>query len=543
MNLRLNQYSSFGLCVIVLIVSVLLSQHYHWLRFVSVIAGGLTLLGIFDLIQPRHSIRRNYPVLGHIRWLAEMIRPEIRQYLIEADQDAAPFSRNQRSLVYARAKNQGSERSFGTQIDVYSVGYDFMGHSIRPAPAADPATFRIMIGGDQCAQPYSGSVFNISAMSFGSLSANAIRALNKGAAMGRFAHDTGEGGYSRYHRENGGDIIWELGSGYFGCRTETGAFDPERFADQASNPQIKMIEIKLSQGAKPGHGGILPAEKVSAEIAATRGVPMGQDCVSPASHSAFSTPLQMMEFIAKLRELSGGKPIGFKLCIGQPWEFMGIVKAMLATGIRPDFIVVDGGEGGTGAAPVEFTDHLGAPMREGLLFVHNTLVGAGLRDQIRIGAAGKITSAFDIASVLAIGADWANAARGFMFALGCVQSLSCGTNRCPTGVATQDPLRQRALVVQDKAERVHQFHRSTLKGLSEMLAAAGIHHPSDLRPHHLARRISQTEIKLFSQLHVFLRSGELLAGEEEHSFYSESWRLARADRFDLENPASMGVRG
>jgi len=538
---RLNQYSAFGLCILVLIVGVALALHYPWLWFVPVIAGALVLLGVVDLIQPHHSIRRNYPVLGHVRWLVEIIRPEIRQYLIESDQEAAPFSRNQRSLVYARAKKEGSERSFGTQMDVYSVGYDFMGHSIRPAPAADPASFRILIGGDQCAQPYSGSVFNISAMSFGSLSANAIRALNKGAAMGGFAHDTGEGGFSPYHRENGGDIIWELGSGYFGCRTETGAFDPERFAAQAENPQIKMIEIKLSQGAKPGHGGILPAEKVSAEIAATRGVAMGQDCVSPASHSAFSTPLQMMEFIAKLRELSGGKPVGFKLCIGQPWEFMGIVKAMLATGIRPDFIVVDGGEGGTGAAPVEFTDHLGTPMREGLLFVHNTLVGAGLRDQIRIGAAGKITSAFDIASVLAIGADWANAARGFMFALGCVQSLSCGTNRCPTGVATQDPMRQRALVVPDKAERVHQFHRTTLKALSEMLGAAGIHHPSDLRPHHLARRISQTEIKLFSQLHVFLRPGELLTGEEGRSFYSESWRLARADRFDLEEPAMARV--
>lgn len=539
--MRFNQYSAFGLCILVFIIGVLLALYYPWTWFVPGIAGALTLLGVADLVQPHHSIRRNYPVIGHVRWLAEMIRPEIRQYLIESDQEAAPFSRNQRSLVYARAKKEGSERSFGTQMDVYSVGYDFMGHSIRPAPAADPATFRILIGGDQCAEPYSGSVFNISAMSFGSLSANAIRALNKGAALGGFAHDTGEGGYSPYHREHGGDIIWELGSGYFGCRTETGAFDPEKFAAQAANPQIKMIEIKLSQGAKPGHGGILPAEKVSAEIAATRGVPMGQDCISPSTHSAFSTPLQMMEFIAKLRQLSGGKPIGFKLCIGQPWEFMGIVKAMLATGIRPDFIVVDGGEGGTGAAPVEFTDHLGTPMREGLLFVHNTLVGAGLRDQIRIGAAGKITSAFDIASVLAIGADWANAARGFMFALGCVQSLSCGTNRCPTGVATQDPLRQRALVVPDKAERVHQFHRSTLKGLSEMLAAAGIHHPSDLRPHHLARRISQTEIKLFSQLHVFLRPGELLTGEEGRSFYSESWRLARADRFDLDEPAATRV--
>jgi len=530
---QIHRYSTWVLCILCTAVGAAFVGSVDELWPVVIVAAGLSLLGLWDLIQPWHSIRRNYPVLGHIRWLAELVRPEVRQYLIESDQDQAPFSRNQRSLVYARAKNVGAERSFGTQMDVYSEGHDFIGHSIRPAPHADPQTFRITVGGDQCTQPYSASVFNISAMSFGSLSANAIRALNKGAKLGGFAHDTGEGSISPYHREHGGDIIWELGSGYFGCRTDDGSFDPERFAAQATDAQVKMIEIKLSQGAKPGHGGILPAEKISAEISATRGVPMGRDCISPATHSSFSTPLQMMAFITRLRELSGGKPVGFKLCLGQPWEFMGIVKAMLETGVRPDFIVVDGAEGGTGAAPVEFVDHLGAPLREGLLFVHNTLVGTGLRSQIRIGAAGKVVSAFDIARVLAIGADWANAARGFMFALGCVQSLSCGTNHCPTGVATQDPLRQRALVVPDKAQRVYHFHRNTLKALSEMLAAAGIHHPSQLGPHHLARRVSQTEIKLFSQLHVFLQPGELLSGASTRSFYSESWRLARADRFDL----------
>ena len=362
-----------------------------------------------------------------------MIRPELRQYSwIEADEDAAPFTRVQRSVVYARAKNEGAERAFGTLLDVYQDGYEFIGHSTRPADLADPASFRIVIGGDQCARPYSASVFNISAMSFGSLGAAAIRALNKGAKLGGFSHDTGEGSISRYHREYGGDIVWEVASGYFGCRAEDGSFDPDRFAVQAREDQVKMIEIKLSQGAKPGHGGILPAEKVTPEIALTRGVPLGRDCISPSRHSAFSTPLEMMAFIQRLRELSGGKPVGFKLCLGHPWEFMAMVKAMLESGVRPDFIVVDGAEGGTGAAPVEFTyDHMGAPMREGLLLVHNTLVGAGLRDQIRVGVAGKIVSAFDIASVLAIGArlDWANAARGFMFALGCVQSLHCNTNR------------------------------------------------------------------------------------------------------------------
>jgi glutamate synthase domain-containing protein 2 len=375
-------------------------------------------------------------------------------------------------------------------------------------------------------------VFNISAMSFGSLSANAIRALNNGARLGRFSHDTGEGSISPYHREGGGDIVWEIASGYFGCRDEQGHFDPERFARQAVDPQVKMIEIKLSQGAKPGHGGILPAPKVTPEIAETRGIPVGRDCVSPSSHSAFSTPLEMMAFITQLRTLSGGKPVGFKLCLGHPWEFMGIVKAMLESGIVPDFIVVDGAEGGTGAAPVEFSDHIGLPMREGLLFVHNVLVGAGLRDRIKIGVAGRIISAFDIASALAIGADWANSARGFMFALGCVQSLSCNTNRCPTGVATQDATRQRALVAPDKAQRVFRFHANTIKALADMLAAAGLTHPSELGPHHLVRRVSATEIRLFSDIHTFLEPNELVSGPCEHVFYRRNWSLARADSFD-----------
>jgi len=443
--------------------------------------------------------------------------------------------------VYARAKNESAEKAFGTLNDAYKPGFEFISHSMLPVSTPDPASFRIAIGGPQCRLPYSASIFNISAMSFGALSANAIAALNRGARMGRFAHDTGEGSISPYHREHGGDLIWEIGSGYFGCRTEDGRFDPQRFAEQARSPQVKMIEIKLSQGAKPGHGGILPGHKVSAEIAETRGVRAGEDCISPAAHSAFRTPAELLQFVASLRELSGGKPVGFKFCLGHPWEFMGIAKAMLATGITPDFIVVDGKEGGTGAAPREFSDNMGVPMREGLMFVHNTLVGLNLRSSIRIGAAGKIVSAFDIASVLAIGADWVNSARGFMFAIGCIQSQSCHTNKCPTGVATQDPLRQRALVVPDKAERVASFHRNTLHALAEMLAAAGLEHPSELKPKHLARRISPSEIGLFSDLHTFLKPGELLSGSIESEFYARMWRMARSDSFAPETGELMPV--
>ncbi|MDB5984382.1 MAG: gltB 2 [Pseudomonas sp.] len=527
----LSRYAFFVLCVLFTLVSIQFWQH-EWLWPFTLVTGLLSLIGIGDLLQTPHAVRRNYPILGNIRYLVERIRPEIRQYLLESDSDALPFSRSQRSLVYSRAKNESADKPFGTLIDVYQSGFEFISHSMRPAPLSDPASFRVMVGGPQCTQPYSASVFNISAMSFGSLSANAIRALNQGAKLGNFAHDTGEGSISPYHRENGGDLTWELGSGYFGCRTSDGRFDPQRFAVQAKDPQVRMIEIKMSQGAKPGHGGILPKGKVTKEIAETRGIMMGEDCISPARHSAFSTPCEMMHFVAQLRELSGGKPVGFKLCLGHPWEFMGIAKAMLETGILPDFIVIDGTEGGTGAAPVEFTDHMGVPLREGLLFVHNTLVGLNLRDKIKLGASGKIVSAFDIASILAIGADWANAARGFMFAIGCIQSQSCHTNKCPTGVATQDPLRQRALVVPDKAQRVFNFHRSTLHALAEMLAAAGLVHPSQLEARHLVRRMSATEIKLFSQSHVFLKPGQLLTGEVDGSFYSNMWQMARADSFE-----------
>jgi glutamate synthase domain-containing protein 2 len=529
----LGRFVPLALCAAAAAAAMLLAPGRPWAWGAAAVAGGLTLLGLYDLVQRSHAVRRNYPVVGNLRWLFESIRPEIRQYLIEGDNDQAPFSRSQRSLVYARSKDEGSERAFGTQLDVYESGYEFIAHSTRPAPPADPATFRIPIGNSQCSKPYSASIFNVSAMSFGSLSANAILALNKGARLGGFAQDTGEGSISRYHKEHGGDLIWELGSGYFGCRTADGHFDPAGFEEKAASDQVRMIEVKLSQGAKPGHGGILPGAKVTAEISAARGVPMGVDCNSPSRHRAFSTPAEMMAFVAQLRKLSGGKPVGFKLCLGHPWEFTGIVKAMRETGIVPDFIVVDGAEGGTGASPLEFSNHVGVPLREGLLFVHNILVGAGLRDRIKVGAAGKVVSAFDIASLLALGADWTNAGRGFMFAVGCIQSLTCNTNECPTGVATQDPSRQRALVVGDKAQRVFNFHRNTLRALSEMIAAAGLEHPSEIRPHHLVRRVGPAEVRLFSQLHVFLEPGELLDDKCGRDFYSHAWTLGRADSFDL----------
>ncbi|MDN5870505.1 MAG: FMN-binding glutamate synthase family protein [Nitrococcus sp.] len=526
----LSRYAFFCACVIALVTLPFVPFAWRWP--LTVLAGVLVLVGLNDLVQRRHAVRRNYPILGNIRYLVESIRPEIRQYLLEGDSEPLPFSRAQRALVYARAKNQDAAKPFGTLIDVYQSGYEFIGHSMRPTALADSEGFRVKVGGPQCLQPYSASLLNISAMSFGSLGANAIRALNAGAKLGRFAHDTGEGSISPYHREAGGDLIWELASGYFGCRNNDGSFNAQLFREQARNPQVKMIEIKLSQGAKPGHGGILPRHKITAEIAATRGISMDEDCVSPACHSTFSTPIELMQFIARLRDLSGGKPVGFKFCLGHPWELMGIAKAILETGIMPDFIVVDGAEGGTGAAPVEFSDHMGAPLRQGVLFVHNTLVGLNLRDKIRVGASGKLVSAFDIASILAIGADWANSARGFMFAIGCIQARACHTNRCPTGVTTQDPLRQRALVVKDKAQRVYNFHRNTLHALAELLAAAGIEHPAQLRPKHLVRRVTNTEIRLFSQIHYFLKPGELLAERIEGEFYARMWNMSSAESFD-----------
>ena len=492
------------------------------------------LTGLRDLRQPRHSVLRNYPLIGHLRFLLEFIRPEIRQYFIESDHEAEPFSRQQRSLVYQRAKGDSDMRPFGTQVDVHREGYEWVNHSLRPTtvPSQD---FRITIG-EGCAQPYRASVFNISAMSFGALSANAVLALNGGARRGGFMHDTGEGSISQHHRVHGGDLVWEIGSGYFGCRNDDGSFSEERFVANARDPQVKLIELKLSQGAKPGHGGVLPGPKVTLEIAAARGVPVGIDCVSPSSHSAFDTPVEMLQFIARLRELSGGKPTGFKLCIGHPWEWFALCKAMLETGLLPDFIVVDGGEGGTGAAPLEFADHVGAPMQEGLLLVHNTLVGLNLRSRIRLGAAGRIVSAFDIVRAMALGADWCNSARGFMFALGCIQAQSCHTGRCPTGVTTQDPQRQRALVVPDKMERVYHFHHNTLHALKELVQAAGLQHPNQFTAAHIVRRAEGDQVRLLLNYLSYLKPGTLLAAERgecdwPHEVYRHYWPLSQAGSF------------
>jgi glutamate synthase domain-containing protein 2 len=463
--------------------------------------------------------------------LLEGFRPEIRQYFFEGDKDGAPFPRDKRAIVYQRAKKELDKRPFGTMYDVYQEQYEWLHHSLAPKPLVALQDMRAMVGAGAKA-PYSASLLNISAMSYGALSANAVRSLNKGALLGGFFHDTGEGGVSPYHCEFGGDLVWEVGSGYFGCRADDGGFDPARFADTAANPQIKMVELKLSQGAKPGHGGVLPAAKVTAEISAIRGVPMGQDCVSPASHSAFSTPVGLLEFVAKMRDLSGGKPAGFKLCIGHPWEFMAICKAMLDTGITPDFIVVDGKEGGTGAAPLEFMDHVGMPLRDGLSFVHNALVGVGLRDRIKIGASGKITSALDTAKVMALGADWCNAARGFMFAVGCIQAQACHTGHCPTGVASQDPLRQRAIVVPDKAELVANFHRNTLHALTELVAAAGLAHPAALRPHHFLRRASSDKVISFAEQYELLKPGQLLKDPKSSPRFTQAWRASTSGSFE-----------
>lgn len=544
LNTFFSRHSVWFLCILIALGITMLRLFYepHYIYYfvsdtllnsVWLITALLSLLGLYDILQNRHSILKNYPIMGHFRYIFEDFRPEIRQYFIESDHDALPFSRVQRSLVYQRAKNENSDKPFGSILDVYQADYRFITHSLAPCSPADPATFRIQIGNEQCTQPYSASIFNISGMSFGSLSANAILALNQGAKMGNFYHVTGEGSISPYHLENGGDLVWQIASGYFGCRTLDGQFDEGKFAKQAQLEQVKMIELKLSQGAKPGHGGILPKHKISEEIALIRGVSRDRDCISPATHSAFRTPIQMMHFLQKLRDLSGGKPVGFKLCIGHPWQFMSIVKAMLETKIVPDFIVVDGSEGGTGAAPIEFSDYIGTPLREGLRFVHNTLVGTGLRDQIKIGAAGKIVSAFDIASTFALGADWVNSGRGFMFAIGCIQAQSCHTNQCPVGVATQDRDRQKALHVPTKAERVFNFHKNTLHALADMIAAAGLRHPSELDAHHLAQRINDREIKNYAQLHYFMEENALINNQlqDKENFYYRMWQMASAQKF------------
>jgi glutamate synthase domain-containing protein 2 len=498
-----------------------------WLLLV---VAPLMLLGFIDVFQKRHTIRRLYPVVGRFRYMLESFRPEIQQYFVESETDGMPASREFRSLIYQRAKGDRDTRPFGTVFDVNADGYEWVNHSLAPKPVTNHHP-RVRFGGKDCSQPYDASALNISAMSFGSLSKNAILALNLGAKAGGFAHNTGEGGLSPYHLQGGGDLIWQIGTGYFGCRNADGNFDAKLFTEKSRIPVVKMIEVKLSQGAKPGHGGILPAVKLTKEIAEIRHVPMGQDVVSPAAHSAFDSPRGLLEYVAWLRELSGGKPVGFKLCIGKREEFLGICKAMLETGLLPDFITVDGGEGGTGAAPTEMTNSVGTPLRDALIFVNSALIGIGLRDQVRIIAAGKIFSAFHLLRVIALGADTANSARGMMFSLGCVQSRSCHTDHCPTGIATQNPARYKALVVEDKARRVANFHRETVKNLAELLGVAGLECLSQLEPKHINRRVEGTVVKTYAELYPHISPSCLLQPDCMPQDWRADWHLAHAERW------------
>jgi glutamate synthase domain-containing protein 2 len=486
---------------------------YFWHPFVwsLIFTVPFIAVGIMDITQTSHSLKRNFPVIGRARWWAEWMRPKVYQYFVESDTDGAPFNRQNRSVIYQRAKKVNDTTPFGTQLNVYEVGYEWLNHSITPLDAHSvDHNPRVVVGGPDCKQPYSASVLNISAMSFGSLSKNAIMALNGGAKLGGFAHNTGEGGLSPYHLEPGGDIIWQIGTGYFGCRNTDGTFNYEKFAERAVLPNVKMIEIKLSQGAKPGHGGILPAAKVTAEIAKIRLVEMGKDVLSPPYHTAFKTPIELMQFIKKLRELSGGKPIGFKLCVGRKSQFLAICKAMAKTNILPDFITVDGGEGGTGAAPLEFSNYVGMPLRDALAFVHDALNGFALKRHIRIIASGKVSTGFEIVKNLSLGADMCNSARAMMLALGCIQALECNKNTCPTGVATQDPNLYKALDVTDKKVRVKNFHDETVKSAVELMAAAGIGHPKHLHRAHIYRRISASQIQTYAEMYPNMLRGALI---------------------------------
>lgn len=518
-------YYAFGLFLLAIFLVLAM---LHDVRWFSAIIIPLVLIYLYDITQKKHTILRNFPILGHLRFIFEFIRPEIQQYFIASDFEERPYSRESRSLIYERAKKALDTIPFGTRRELLEVGYDGLFHSLN-AKFPSEVEQRIVIGNAQCKNPYLSSHMNISGMSFGALSANAVMAMNLGAKMGGFAHATGEGGLSPYHLM-GGDVVWQIGTAYFGCRNADGTFNPEEFAKEAQRPEVKMIELKLSQGAKPSHGGILPAAKLTREIAEIRKVPMGHDVISPPTHSAFHNPIEMMYFIQKLRDLSGGKPVGFKLCVGHRKEFLSICKGMLVTGIIPDFIAVDGAEGGTGAAPIEFANRVGMPLAEGLAFVHNSMVGIGLRDQIRIAASGKIVSGFDMVTKMALGADVCNVARAMMLATGCIQSLQCNANTCPTGITTHDKRLQKGLVVEQKKDRVANFHAATMHSFYELVGAMGLSSPSDITPDHVFKRVSPTQVKTYRELYNFIPAGSLL-GNEIPEHYRQDWANASAEHF------------
>ncbi|BBH52877.1 FMN-binding glutamate synthase family protein [Fluviispira sanaruensis] len=516
--------------IILILLNIISIFVFPWFLFSLILIIPLIVMGIIDMLQPSQTLRRNFPVLARARYLLEEIRPEMQQYFIESDTEGMPFNREQRSVVYQRAKGARDTVPFGTKKNVYQVGYEWVNHSLSPTKV-EFDKLRVLIGGKDCLQPYNASLLNISAMSYGSLSRNAILALNGGAKAGKFAHNTGEGGLTPHHLENGGDIIWQIGTGYFGCRNLDGTFNDLEFIKKAAHtPQVKMIEIKLSQGAKPGHGGILPAQKVTKEVAEIRGVPMGKDVLSPPAHTAFKTPSELCYFIANLRRMSGGKPVGIKLCLGNKWEFIAICKAMLLTGMMPDYISIDGAEGGTGAAPLEFTNTVGTPGIDALMFVHNSLVGFGIRNKIKVLSSGKVTTAFEMIKLISLGADAVYSARGMMLALGCIQALKCNSNHCPTGVATQNKSLMVGLDVTDKKKRVANFHHETMKSLLEIIEAMGLEGPHDLRPWHVMRRVSETDSKNYAEIFEYILEGSLLGNDLPSSFES-AVKLASPDSF------------
>ena len=517
----------------VVITALLLVWAYYQVEalLIFIVIGPLLYMGFADMVQTKQSLRRNFPLLGRLRYVFEDLRPKIQQYFVESDTDGAPINRNDRSVIYQRAKKQVDTTPFGTQLNVYAEGYEWMSHSIVPIDFHQVEHHpRVTVGNKDCAQPYLASVLNISAMSFGSLSGNAVEALNAGAKIGGFAHNTGEGGISPHHTKHGGDIIWQIGTGYFGARTEEGHFSPEAFRKNALRPEVKMIELKISQGAKPGHGGILPGKKNTPEIAAIRGVQAGTTVFSPPFHSAFGTPREMMLFLKQMRELSGGKPVGFKLCIGRKSEFISICKAMVELDLFPDFITVDGGEGGTGAAPPEFSNFVGMPLLDGLAFVENMLRGFNIREHIKISAAGKILTGFQMARAFALGADMCNSARAMMMALGCIQALECNKNTCPTGVATQNPQLVKGLVIDDKKVRVANYHKHTVESFVELLAAAGIDNPRKINRHQIYRRVFMNEVKTLEEIYPSVAPGAMLNGTVPER-YRMSYQAANSDRF------------